>query len=377
MIRPLTLALAITVLTGCGGGSGAEHPPPAAAPAGPALAAGAGAGAGAPKGVAWNWAAPSPASTGMPAADDREVAFTWGHEHLVLLDADGRVRWDVVRLGLRDVAPRLTPDLVLAATDDGVAAFRRADGSKAWDSVLAARANTPVVVGRLAVTSTWEGHVVGLGLADGRVAWKSQIPGGSVAPPASDGSAAVVIWQREDRRAAGVLAVEGATGRRLWAEPVEPGGVGGPAVTPDGAVVFVGGDLFAHALGVVDGKERWRTELRGAGSPEVPPVAVGAGAVLVAHRLGGLDLLESSSGRRLWQLATDGIAVRGGPVVGPQGSFAFPLDDGRLVLAGPNRETETRQAPNRISGLVAGPRRLLVAGARGATVNTVTATEDW
>lgn len=376
MIRALTLALATALLTGCGGGSGAGQPaPPAAAPAGSADVAG-GAGA-SPKGVAWNWAAPSPASTGMPAADERDVAFTWGHEHLVLLDADGQVRWDVVRLGLRDVAPRLTADLVLAATDDGMAAFRRADGSKAWDSVLAARANTPVVVGQLAVTSTWEGQLVGLSLADGRVAWKVPLPGGSVAPPASDGSAVAVTWQREDRSAAGVLAVAGATGRIHWAVAVEPGGVGGPTVTPDGAVVFVGGDLFAHALGLVDGRERWRTELRGAGSPEVPPVAVGAGAVLVAHRLGGLDLLDTASGQRLWQMATDGIAVRGGPVVGPEGSFAFPLDDGRLVLAGPDREMETRQAPNRLSGLVAGPRRLLVAGTRGATVNTVTATEDW
>jgi outer membrane protein assembly factor BamB len=313
----------------------------------------------------------------MPAADDREVAFTWGHEHLVVLDAEGRVRWDAVRLGLRDVAPRLTPDLVLAATDDGMAAFRRADGSKAWDSVLAERANTPVVVGGLAVTSTWEGQLVGLGLADGRVAWKAPLPGGAVAPPASNGSRVAVTWQRDDGSSAGALAVDGTTGRRQWAVAVEPGGVGGPAVTPDGAVVFVGGDLFAHALALADGRERWRTELRGAGSPEVPPAPVGAGAVLVAHRLGGLDLLDTASGRRLWELSTNGIAVRGGPVVGPDGTFAFPLDDGRLVLAGPKRETETRQAPNRLSGLVAGPRRLLVAATRGATVNTVTATERW
>jgi outer membrane protein assembly factor BamB len=373
MIRAVILAVATAMLAGCSSGGDAGHPPPAEAPT-TDVSAGASATA---RGVAWNWAAPSPASTGMPAADDREVAFTWGHEHLVLLDADGRVRWDVVRLGLRDVAPRLTADLVLAATDEGVAAFRRADGSKAWDSALAARANTPVVAGRLAVTSTWEGHLVGLGLADGRVAWKAPIPGGSVAPPASNGSAVAVTWQREDRSAAGVLAVDGATGRRLWAVPVETGGVGGPTITADDAVVFVGGDLFARALGLVDGEERWRTELRGAGSPEVPPVAVGTNTVLVAHRLGGLDLLDTATGRRLWQLTTDGIAVRGGPVVGPEGSFAFPLDDGRLVLAGPNRETETRQAPNRLSGLAAGPRRLLVAGTRGASVNTVTATEDW
>jgi outer membrane protein assembly factor BamB len=363
----LSLALMTLLLTGC------SAPSPAVTPAAPHPEAA----AGSATGVEWNWAAPSPASTGMPAADERDVGFTWGHEHLVVLDAEGRVRWDAARLGLRDVAPRLTTDLVLAATDDGVAAFRRADGSKAWDTVLSARANTPVVVGGLAVTSTWEGQLIALGLADGRVAWKVPLPGASVGPPTSDGRAVAVTWQREDGSAAGALAVEGATGRPRWAVGAEPGGLGGPAVTPDGAVVFVGGDLFAHALGLNDGKERWRTQLRGAGSPEVPPVAVGADAVLVAHRLGGLDLLATADGRRVWQLATDGIAVRGGPVVGPGGSFAFPLDDGRLVLAGPARETETRQAPNRISGLVAGPHGVLIAGTRGAAVNTVTATPDW
>ena len=137
------------------------------------------------------------------------------------------------------------------------------------------------------------------------------------------------------------------------------------------------GDLAAHALNLADGKERWRTQLRGAGSPEVPPVAIGAGSVLVAHRLGGLDLLDTASGRRQWQMATDGIAVRGGPVAGPEGTFALPLDDGRLVLAGPTRATEMRQAPNRISGVVAGPDGLLVGATRGAAVNSVQATRHW
>lgn len=371
-LTALLLALLAAVLTGCRTTPPDDSAPPAAAPEASTPAPSTD-----PAPIAWDWPAPSPASAGMPTADDREVAFTYGHEHLVLLDAKGKVRWQAARLGLRDVAPRLTAELVLVATDDGMAAFRRADGSKVWDTALAARANAPVVVGRLAVTSTWQGHVVGLGLADGRVAWKALLPGGSVGAPASDGTAVAVTWQREDRSAAGALAVEGTTGRTRWAVAVAPGGVGGPAVTPDGAVVFVAGDLAAQALELADGKERWRTQLRGAGSPEVPPVAVGADAVLVAHRLGGLDLLDTNSGRRQWQLATDGIAVRGGPVVGPGGSFAFPLDDGRLVLAGPTRATETLRAPNRISGVVAGPNGLLVAATRGATINSVQATGHW
>jgi outer membrane protein assembly factor BamB len=367
----MPVVLLTLVLAGCragtGGGAGAASVP----------SEGRGAGAPTVEGVAWAWEAPPNASTGMPAADGREVAFTYGHQYLVVLDAGGRERWQAARLGLRDVAPRLGADLVVAATDDGMAAFRRADGSTAWDTPLAARANTPVIAGRVAVTSTWEGQLVGLALADGKVAWTTPLPGGAIAPPAGDGTTVVAAWQREDQRAAGVVAVDATTGRVRWSVPLEPGGLGGPTVTPDGTVVLVAGDLAAHALDLRDGKERWRTPLRGAGSPEVPPVAVDAGSVLVAHRMGGLDLLDLATGERQWQVDMDGIMVRGGPVVGPEGSFAFPLDDGRMVLAGPGRETEARQAPARISGLAVGPDGVLVAATRGSAVNTVAATPLW
>jgi outer membrane protein assembly factor BamB len=327
--------------------------------------------------VAWVFPAPPPASVGAPAADERNVAFTYGHQHLVLLDGAGATQWDVARLGLRDVAPRLTADLVVAATDDGMAAFRRSDGAKVWDTPLAARANTPVVVGSRAVTSTWEGDLVALDLGTGAVAWKVALGGASIGPPAADGTTVVVTWEEEHRRGGGAVAVEAATGRRRWALPLSPGGISAPAITSDGAVVVVAGDLAAHALGLATGEERWRTPVEGAGSPEVPPVAVGPGAVLTAHRLGGLDLLDAGTGRRTWQVRTDGAAVRGGPVVGPGGSFAFPLDDGRMLLAGPDRQTEFRQAPGRISGLAVGPHGLLVAAIRGGAVNTALATPDW
>ena len=370
MHRPVRLSrifglLVLLVVAGCrssGDGRPVEH---AAGPSATDLHGG------------WVWTAPAPAWTGMPAADDREVAVTFGHQQLVVLDGEGRERWRAPRLGLRDVAPRLTADVVLAATDDGVAAFRRADGSLVWDVPLGQRANTPVVVGRLAVTSTWEGNLVALDAGDGRVVWKAALPGPSIGPPATDGTAVAVTWDRVDRRSGGAMAVEGSTGRTRWAVPLPGGGVSAPTVTGDRSVVMVAGDLAAHGLALATGERRWRTPLEGAGSPEVPPATVDPGSVLVAHRLGGLDLLDSATGRRLWQVGTDGAAVRGGPVVGPAGSFAFPLDDGRLVLAGPNRSFETRQAPGRISGLAAGPRGLLIGAIRGAAVNTVEATPDW
>ena len=325
----------------------------------------------------WTWTAPAPSWTGMPGADDRDVAVTYGHHALVLLDAAGHERWQAARLGLRDVAPRLAGDLVVAATDDGLAAFRRPDGSVVWDTPLAGRTSTPVVVGGLAVTSTWEGQLVAVDGARGTVAWRVALPGPALGPPATDGDVVIVSWDRSGDRAGGVVAVESSTGRQRWAVALPGGGVSAPAVTPDGAAVVVAGDLSARALDLRSGEQRWRTEVEGAGAPEVPPAAVDERSVLVAQRLGGLDLLDSGRGRREWHLATDGAAVRGGPVVGPGRRFAFPLDDGRLVVAGPGRETEFRRTPSRISGLVAGPGGLLVAASRGAPVNTVQATPDW
>ena len=275
MTRPASVVrilcvLALLVAAGCRSGGG-----PPAAPG--SDAAGAGRRAPAPGGDAtaygngWVWTAPGPAWVGLPAADDTQVAFTYGHQHLVLLDAEGRLQWDTYRLGLRDVAPRLAAELVLAATDDGVAAFRRSDGAKVWDTTLAERANSLVPVGSRAVTTTWEGSMVAFDLADGKVAWRVALPGPSLGPPATDGTVVVATWDRSDRRSGGAVAVDAARrapavgGRAAWRRDQRPGGL-----EERGTVVVVAGDLAAHALALTTGSERWRTEVDGAGSPEVP-----------------------------------------------------------------------------------------------------------
>lgn len=371
----LALLAGVSCRSDGGAGGGATPIPPSRAgePAPPATGGDARA-----EGQGWVWTAPPPAWNGMPAADDREIAFTYGHQHLVLLDAQGRRQWDAYRLGLRDVAPRLGVEVVVAATDDGLAAFRRAGGSPLWDTPVKGRANTPVIAGGLAVTTTWEGTAVAVNLADGKVAWTVPLPGPSLGPPATDGTAVVMAWDRVDRRSGGAVALDIATGRQRWAVTLPGGGISAPALTAGGLAVVVAGDLAAHALAMTTGEERWRTPLEGAGSPEVPPLAVDAKSVLVAHRLGGLDLLDAATGRRVWQVATDGAAVRGGPVVGPAGSYAFPLDDGRVLLAGPKRETELVRAPaGRVSGLAVGPGGWLVASVREAAINTVEAGPLW
>lgn len=374
--RRLVAALAAAALLGSGacrpGGGGGGGADEVAAPADPDRPRDA-----QPTTHGWVWTVPAPAWAGMPAADAKGVAVTFGHRRLVLLDGSGRVQWVADRLGLREVAPRLTAELVLAATDEGVAAFRRSGGTAAWDTEVAGRANTPVVAGAMVVTSTWEGDVVGLDRAGGAVAWRARVPGSSLGPPASDGKVVVVTWDGSRPEDGGAAAFDAASGRQIWSVRLPGGGVSAPAVLEGGSTVVVAGDRAAHSLSTESGATRWRTPLAGAGSPEVPPAAAGKGEVLVVHRLAGLDLLETGTGRRIWQVDADGAAVRGAPAVGPQGSVALNLDDGRVVVAGPRRPVETVEPDGRFSGVAVGPGGLLVGATREGQVSLVEATRAW
>ena len=384
LLRPAigALALAGCALTGCDPGSGTDASPPPHAADGRATDA-------VPQSAAeeaWRWPAPPPGSVGMPAVDGDGVAAAYGHLRLVLLDLDGTMRWELERVGLRDVAPALTPDLVVAATEEGVVAVERSTGTVRWDTEVAERANTPVVVGGRAVVSTWEGSLTAFDLADGRVAWRTALPGPAIGPAVTDGTAVVVTWESTFGDAAGAMAVEGGDGRQRWSVPLEPGGVSGPAIValpaggdgaapggPEGSgsvAVLVAGDIAAHGLELADGTERWRIPTKGRGSPEVPPLALGGGEVLVAHRLAGLVLVDGATGDPRWGTSTKGAAVRGGPAgPGPDGPFAFPVDDGRLLVAGPGSETITLDWPGRVSGVAAAPDGLIVVATREARAN--------
>ncbi|MFN2608539.1 MAG: PQQ-binding-like beta-propeller repeat protein [Acidimicrobiales bacterium] len=370
-VRPITLFTLVLAMAGCAnGGGGPQRPAAASVPPDPLKAT-------------WRWVAPPPSYVGMPGADDAGVAVTFGHSHVALFDSRGAVRWSVDRAQLRDVAPRLTPDTVLVATEDGVAAFDRADGTLRWAAAVGERANRPTLAGGRVVVSTWEGSLVGLDPASGKVAWRTALPGPALGPAAATGAGLVLAsWEADHGDGAGVVAVDAATGRPRWSTPLPAGGIGGPgvAVVPDGSpvVVVVAGDAAAHGLAADTGAERWHTGLEGAGSPEVVPLDAGGGAVLVAHRLGGMALLDSAGGQMRWQVSSDGATVRGGPAgPGPGGRFALPLEDGRLLVAGPDRPTLFADPPGRVSGVAAGPGRALLVGVREATDNDLTATTGW
>jgi outer membrane protein assembly factor BamB len=209
------------------------------------------------------------------------------------------------------------------------------------------------------------------------------LPGPALAPAAADDATVVATWEAEHGAGAGAVGLDPASGRQRWAVALPEGGVSGPTLlsAPKGdqrLVVVVAGDIAAHALSAESGVERWRSPLEGAGSPEVVPLDAGDGAVLVGHRLGGLALLEAGDGRTRWTASSDGAAVRGGPAgPGPGGRFALPLDDGRVLLAGPGRPTDIVDPPGRVSGVAAGPGGLLLVATREATDNELTGSSGW
>jgi outer membrane protein assembly factor BamB len=329
---------------------------------------------------AWWWTAPPPGSAGMPAADGDGIALTTGHEQLFLLDGAGAVRWHADRVGLRDVAPALTSDAVLAATDDGLASYDRATGKRRWEASLGERANTPVIVPGKAVVTTWEGSLVAFDLADGSVRWRTKLGGDALGPAATVAAGGGVVVASFDSGAkAGVVAVDAGSGRVRWNVPVPAGAVSAPAVVPAAnMVVLVAADVAAHGLSLDDGSERWRQPTEGAGSPEVPPLAAPGGDVLVGHRLGGMALLDARTGSERWRASSRTVAVRGSPAgPGPNGWFVLPLHDGTVLFAGPDRSVEQKEPPGLVTGVAAGPGGALLIGTGQGDENGLLAVTGW
>jgi outer membrane protein assembly factor BamB len=317
--------------------------------------------------IAWRWHPPPLGSVGMPATDDRAAAFTYGHLRLVLLDPGGRQTWETERLGLRDVAPLLLVDRVVAATDTGSAAFDRVTGRVLWNVDLGDRTNTPVLAseGVLAVT-TWDGRLLLLEASTGAVRHSIALPGAVLGPAAGAEGVAVAAW--DDGLEAGVVAVDTSTGAMRWQQPVGADGVSSPSIAGSNAVV-VTGDAEVVSFALRDGRRTWTRRTSGAGSPEVPPYA--GNELIVADRLGGLLGLAPNNGRVLWRQQGRGAAVRGGPAA-TDGVVVMPTDDGRVVLRTRNG-VSVLDPPGRVSGVAAGPDDLVLVATRDADQNELIA----
>jgi hypothetical protein len=91
-----------------------------------------------------------------------------------------------------------------------------------------------------------------------------------------------------------------------------------------------------------------------------------------------MALLGAADGTVTWQVRSDGATVQGGPAgPGPGGRYAMPLEDGRVLLAGPGRPTEVLDPPGRVSGVALGPGGTLLVATRETDDNDLTASTGW
>lgn len=322
---------------------------------------------------AWRWDAPAPASVGMPATDDEGVVASYGHHALVHLDPDGELVWDVEIDELRDVAPLLLDNAVVVATEEGLVAVNRTDGAERWSAPTPDRANTPVLAGERIVTTTWDGDLAAFEAGDGRPAWSMRLPGSILGPPASTDEVAVTTWDGGD--GAGLVAVDVVTGVERWRVELPSGAVSAPTVTTGDqpVVMAVARDLAVHAFDLRTGEVTFVVPTAGgAGSPEVPPLALPDGRVLVADRLTGFVLLDGE-GQEEWRQEGVGAAVRGGPA-GPDraGRFALPVDRGEVLIAGPDHDLALIDPEGRVPGVAVAPGgEGFVVATREAEVNSL------
>ena len=141
--------------------------------------------------------------------------------------------------------------------------------------------------------------------------------------------------------------------------------VSAPAIAGPVAVV-VDFDLAAKAFDMASGRRLWTTSVGGGGAPELAPLAVGHDRVLAADRIGGLTMLDLR-GRKLWSVRVR-AAIVGGGLVGPtpDGRYAVPLYNGKLLVAAAGRSSSIEAPGGLANGVVMGPTGgLLVATAQG------------
>jgi outer membrane protein assembly factor BamB len=147
----------------------------------------------------------------------------------------------------------------------------------------------------------------------------AEYPSPAVSP---DGATVFVGWG----------ALNATTGAQRWAFATGDYVSSSPAVSPDGATVFVGSDdQKVYALNATTGAQRWAFATGGVvrSSPVVSP---DGSTVFVGSDDKKVYALHATTGAQLWAFATGG-AVRSSPAVSPDGATVFVGSDDKKVYA--------------------------------------------
>ena len=356
--------------------------------------------------VRWKFAPPEQARIAGLAACGNSLVVLDDRGGLISMNPeDGRLRWrsglgiatqapppgamespaPPVAMGEIFVAPDLVSDatMVFVGTEDRILAWDGSNGAPVWEaqsgrdrgvrrgSLAPASARIGLVSGDLLVALfPWDGILVGLERATGRLRWKQSVPTGGLQLPAlaigfAASGPAVAISGPE-----GVDLFRAATGERVWRHQIASDGpirlVEGPKPAGTSEVVarhlaFGGSQLFAMENGSVHGLP---VAFPGAGFTEAV-----AGVCLGGDERG---LCFAEADRMVWlEVGTGRSLTLGGAGAG------FWVGNGQVVRGGPDRLTSWRAPNGRKVGETAGPGEWPVPTGIATTWRGVITEERW
>lgn len=258
-------------------------------------------------GIAWTFLAGGPIAAQV-AVKGRTVYLEVQSGNVVALDlVTGKPRWAVTLKVEAHSSPALVGGLVIVGAEDGVHAYRQADGSQAWwAQATGIVGGAPAVVANRLIVANDTGTATALDVGTGSTVWTAPLPAGATTSLATDGST-VVLGTLDGN----LVALNAADGARRWIEDTGDGSrIGSPAIA-DGVVYAPTLDdngpgthhVFAYDL--ASGTQIWRVA-----SPQDVPAytpAVADGLAFVDSEAHLVVALDAKTGAPRWQTDVDGV----------------------------------------------------------------------
>lgn len=237
---------------------------------------------------------------------------------------DGRERWHV-RTGGVTYSPVLRGGIALVTSTGGIVqAVRRGDGRPVWRRQLAGWVYPPAVVGDVAVVGGRAATLWGLDVDDGTVRWTRELSQELVYRPVNLDGEHVLVTQFDGH----VVSLNAATGKVRW-KVRDPVPSRSPSVVA-ATVMLPGLDGRLRARAVADGRSLWSAGIGGVAAWS--PRAMRSGAqVVTGDREGNIRLLDAGTGEILWSGQLPG-GIAAAPVPMESGIVVFPRNGGSPAI---------------------------------------------
>lgn len=276
---------------------------------------------------ATRWLTSGEQQVGSPAVSGALVISLAEDGSLLAHDRrDGTPRWRTQARLRANSSPLILDGRVFAAGDDAaVHAFDAVDGTPSWSVAMGSGLDRSIAGadGRIFVGSA--GSFVAMDAATGARLWAHESEAASFSTPAvRDG----IVYANAGVGSSSVLfALDAGTGAERWRfEP--PDGLGTITPSVDASAVYVASPERVYRLDLTDGSIAWAVEVA-----RVSRAAIAlAGDTIYLFSNADLHALDARSGTERWQLRVGGLVDSGTTVV--DGLVVAGTSAGRIIAVG-------------------------------------------